>query len=191
MSGINIYGLLLTCLTVLLSVSPAAKAQLNFDYTEGKIMIKGHVSDLKSDDNVPNANIWITNQKKGTTADVAGNFTMYVYPTDTLRFSSLGFIPKVIPVSAIPEHDRYTISIGLVQDIYSLQTVTIYPFHNRNEFIQAFVNFTGSKKALIDPTLKVVSKSPHKEKARFYNPISAIYNSFQKSKSVADPNFKP
>ncbi|MCW3126645.1 MAG: hypothetical protein JWO03_2303 [Bacteroidetes bacterium] len=165
-------------------------AQMNFEFTEGKYMIKGRVADLKSEEAVPFANVWITNQKKGVSAEVDGKFTMYVYPTDTLKFSALGYIPKTIPVSAIPDKEKYTFTLQLVPDIYSLKTVTIYPFHNKEEFIDQFIKGKG-----IAQTVSVSGIAPakyvHKEKSRFYNPISSIYDKLKKSKSAADPNFKP
>lgn len=165
-----------------------ALAQLNFEYTEGKYMIKGTVTDLKSDLAIPNANIWITNQKKGVSADINGQFTMYVYPTDTLRFSSLGYISKTIPVSAIPEREKYTIAIQLVPDIYSLKTVTIYPFHDRDEFIEAFIKGPTTKAYIAIPGIDP-PKYRHKEKTKFYNPISSLYNLTHKK--AGDPDFKP
>jgi hypothetical protein len=173
---------------VMAMVSVSVHAQLNYEYTEGKYMIKGVVTDLKTDQPIPNANIWITNQKKGITADLDGRFTMYVYPTDTLRFSSLGYINKTIPVSAVPDRDKYVISIQLVPDIYSLKTVTIYPFHDRDEFIEAFIKGPGNKQAFVIPGIDP-PKYSHKEKTKFYNPISSLYNLTHKN--AADPNFKP
>lgn len=181
-------AILIILALLMLSARPVS-AQLNFEFTQGKIMIKGRVSDLKSEQGIPNANIWITNQKKGITVDADGMFTMYVYPTDTLRFSSVGYIVKTIPVSAIPERDRYTIDILLVPDIYSLSTVTIYPFHDRDEFIEAFLKGTGKKTAYYIPGFEP-SRYKHKEKTAFYNPISSLYNLTHKT-SIADPNFKP
>jgi hypothetical protein len=169
-------------------ISSGGFAQLNYEYTEGKFMIKGRISDLKSEQDIPNANIWITNQKKGVVADAAGNFTMYVYPTDTLRFSSIGYIPKTIPVSAIPDKEKYTIAIQLVPDIYSLQTVTIYPFHDRDEFIEAFIRGPGKKQNILISGIDL-PKYHHKEKTKFYNPISSLYNLTHKT--LADPDFKP
>ena len=166
-----------------------ARAQMNFEFTEGKYMIKGQVTDLKTGGSV-NANVWITNQKKGVACDLDGKFTMYIYPTDTLRFSALGYIPKTIPATAISDRDKYTFNIQLVEDIYSLKTITIYPFHNKEEFADQFIKGTGMNKQIaiagIDPP-----KYVHKEKSRFYNPISAIYNNIKKNRSAADPNFKP
>jgi hypothetical protein len=183
------------CISIFLSLlflasSLSSTAQLNFEFTEGKYMIKGKISDLKSEEVVPYANVWIPNQKKGVTSEQDGKFTMYVYPTDTLRFSALGYIPKTIPVSAIPEKEKYTFSIQLVPDIYSLKTVTIYPFHDRAEFIDQFIKGKGVQKPIVVAGMEA-PKYIHKEKARFINPISAIYNNIQKKKRAADPDFKP
>ena len=173
---------------LMMLASGSAMAQLNFEYTEGKYMIKGVITDLKTDQSIPNANVWITNQKKGVSADADGRFTMYVYPSDTLRFSSIGYINKTIPVSAIPDREKYTIVIELVPDIYSLKTVTIYPFHDRDEFIEAFIKGPSTKAYIqvpgIDPP-----KYKHKEKSKFYNPISSLYNLTHKH--AGDPDFKP
>jgi hypothetical protein len=168
----------------------SAMAQLNFEFTEGKYMIKGRITDLKSELGIPNANIWITNQKKGIAADINGYFTMYVYPGDTLRFSSIGYINKTIPVSGIPDRDKYVIAIQLVPDIYSLKTVTIYPFHDKNEFIEAFIKGPGTKQNILISGIDA-PKYSHKEKTKFYNPISSIYDRIKRNKRAADPDFKP
>ena len=189
MSRAKTYPIFLSFLLMML-LSRVAVAQLNYEFTEGKYMIKGTVIDLKSGQSIPNANIWIVNQKKGISADIEGHFTMYVYPTDTLRFSSVGYINKTIPVSAFSEKEKYVIVMQLVPDIYSLKTVTIYPFHDRDEFIQAFIKGPGTKQNIlisgIDPP-----KYSHKEKTKFYNPISSIYDRIQRNKRAANPDFKP
>ena len=188
-AGKKTYLLLLVALWMILGTG-SAMAQMNFDYTEGKFLIKGRISDLKSEQGITNANIWITNRKKGVVSDVNGEFTMYVYPTDTLKFSSLGYINKTIPISAIPERDRYTIAIQLVPDIYSLSQVTIYPFHDRDGFIQAFLKGTGTYKNYYIPGYEP-SKYAHKEKTKFYNPISSIYDRIQRGKRAGNVDFKP
>src|SRR4051812_37470627 len=71
-------------------------SQLNFDFQEGKFLIKGKVVDLHEKTPIPMANIRVNGTGKGITCDNEGNFTMYVYKRDTLKFSSTGYIPKVI-----------------------------------------------------------------------------------------------
>ena len=175
---------------LVLLLSKPTFAQLNFDFTEGKFLIKGQVRDLKTEAGIAMANIWIPNQKRGIAADADGRFTMYVYPTDTLRFTSLGYIVKTIPIAAIPEKDRYTIVLQLVPDIYSFKTVTIYPFHNKEEFIDAFIKGKGIPQVVAISGVDA-PKYIHKEKAQYFNPISAIYNRMQQKKRAANPDFKP
>jgi hypothetical protein len=164
--------------------------QLNYDYTEGKYMIKGRVSDFKSEQGIANANIWIANQKRGVTAGSDGTFVMYVYPTDTLRFSSLGYISKTIPVSAIDEKDKYTIDMRLIPDIYQINTVVIYPFRNKQEFAEAFITGKGLGKSFVAYGMEA-AKFKHTEKTKLYNPISTMYEIMKKKKQAADPQFKP
>lgn len=153
-------------------------------------MIKGQVIDIKTDAAVPYANIWIVNQRKGITTDGEGKFTLYVYPGDTLRFSSVGYIQKIIPVSAIPAEKKYTFSLSLVPDIYALKAITVYPFRNRQEFAEAFVTGRDIPKTMVLPGFEA-PKYKHKEKAKYYNPISSIYNAVKAKRRAADPNFKP
>ncbi len=166
-----------------------ASAQLNFDYTEGKILLKGSVLDMQSKVLLPNASIVIQNRKKGQSADADGKFQIYVYPSDTLRFSSLGYIWKEIPVSGIPESMRYSLEILLMKDFYKLREVTIYPFSNKREFEEAFVRGEGIAHNVLVPGIEA-PKYIHKEKAKFYNPISSIYERVKK-KRAGNPDFKP
>jgi hypothetical protein len=172
-----------------LIISSNMSAQLNFDYTEGKILLKGTVVDMQSKAILPNASIVIHNRNKGQSADAEGKFQIYVYPTDTLRFSSLGYIWKEIPVNGIPESMRYSLTILLMKDFYKLKEVTIYPFSNKREFEEAFVKGEGIANNVLVPGIEA-PKYIHKEKAKFYNPISSIYERVKK-KRAGNPDFKP
>lgn len=175
---------------VFLAFVASAYSQLNFENTEGKILLKGHVLDLQSKNPVPNAAIVISNRKKGMTADANGDFQIYVYPNDTLRFSSLGYIFKEVPVDGIPESLRYLLKIELVHDFYKLKEVTIYPFRTKKEFEVAFVKGEGVPQAINIPGIEP-AKYYHKEKAKFYNPISTIYEKLKNKRRAANPDFKP
>lgn len=170
--------------------SLSAKSQLNFENTEGKILLKGKVIDLQTKSSLPNAAIVITNRKKGLTADLNGNFQIYAYPTDTLKFSSLGYIYKEIPIDGIPEDLRYSLNIELVKDFYKLKEVTIYPFRNKQEFEVAFVKGDGVPQVVNIPGMEP-AKYYHKEKAKFYNPISTIYEKLKNKRRAANPDFRP
>jgi hypothetical protein len=173
-----------------LFLSISAKSQLNFEYTEGKILLKGKVLDLQSKTALSNASIVVENRKKGMSANLEGEFQIYVYPFDTLRFSSLGYIYKEIPVGGIPEEMRYSLKIELMKDFYKLKEVTIYPFRDKKEFEVAFVKGDGVPQVVNVPGMEP-AKYYHKEKAKFYNPISTIYEKLKNKRRAANPDFKP
>lgn len=183
------YGFLLS-LFLLVGIHERCVAQLNFEYTEGKILLKGKITDLQTHSSLPNASIVIKARKKGLVADEDGNFQIYVYPSDTLRFSSLNYIYKDVEVAEIPDSMRYSLNITLMRDFYKLKEVTIYPYASKREFEEAFVKGSGVPKNILVPGIDAPTYK-HKEKAKFYNPISTIYNRIKSKRSVADPNFEP
>lgn len=183
-------GIFIFSVFLLLCANNRCVAQLNFDFTEGKVLLKGKVTDLQTHSALPNAAVVIQNRKRGIVADAEGNFQLYVYPSDTLHFSSLGYVSKDVPVTEIPEPERYSLNVPLLRDFYKLKQVTIYPFASKREFEQAFVKGEGVPQNVLVPGIDAPTYK-HKEKAKFYNPISSIYNRIKSKRSVADPNFEP
>ncbi|MES2622348.1 MAG: carboxypeptidase-like regulatory domain-containing protein [Bacteroidota bacterium] len=186
-SGVNTKIFVFTVVCCLLSV--ICFAQLNFDFQKDKFLIKGKVVELQSKTAIPSANIRVNGNGKGLTCDNEGNFTFYVYKSDTLRFSSTGYLPKVIHVYDLDSTGYYTLEIQLIHDFIKLKDVTIYPFKNKEEFVDAFLDAKGVNKvdvAGIAPP-KYGTVSP---KAKFSNPISMLYERVKKRR-VADPDFRP
>lgn len=179
--------LALSC--VLCLVSLISSAQLNYDYTAGKFMIKGKVIDVQSKSAVPMANIIFTKNGKGITCDGEGNFTLYVYKTDTLKFSSTGYLPKIMHISDIDSSKYYTLEIQLMHDFVKLKDVIVYPFHTREEFIDAFMDAKDVNKVSI-AGIAPPKYSHITPKAKFSNPISFLYEKV-KRRSSANPDFKP
>ena len=163
---------------------------MNFDYTEGKVLIKGVITDIQAKTGIPSAAIVLFNNKKGIVADANGNFSMYVYPNDTLKVSSIGYLPKILFIQDIAEKDRYSIKVELVQDFYQLKEIKIYPFKNKDEFAKAFIKGEGVNQPI---TIYGVAapKYIHKEKSKISNPVSLIYDKIKASRRAADPDFKP
>jgi len=168
----------------------SAKSQLNFENTEGKILLKGRVQDLQQKFALPKASIVIENRKKGMSASLEGEFQIYVYPTDTLKFSSLGYLYKIIPVNDIAPEKRYEFTVELMKDFYKIKEITIYPFRDKKEFEMAFVKGDGVPKVIDVPGMEP-AKYYHKERAKFYNPISTIYEKLKNKRRAANPEFKP
>lgn len=163
-------------------------AQLNFDYTEGKFLLKGIVIDLQTQKPIPLTNIQITNSGKGITTDEEGHFTMYVYKHDTLKFSSTGYVPKVIHVYDIDTTRYYTYQVQLYRDAIKIKEVVIYPYRNVDEFKKAFVE---TKIARVNiPGIAPPKYSNKETHAKFSNPISLLYEKV-KRRRAANPDFKP
>ena len=169
--------------------SMALTAQLNFDYTKGRFMIKGKVTDLRTKTAVGLANIKISPSGRGLTCDNEGNFTLYVAKTDTLAFSSTGYITKVFHVVDFDSTKYYTLEIELLHDFIKLKEVIIYPFKDLDEFKKAFVEAKNQNKVNI-PGLAPPKYSNNIPKAKFSNPISYLYERMKK-RGAADPNFRP
>ncbi len=175
-------------LFVFLILNFRLSAQLNFDYTEGKFLIKGQVIDVQTKSPIPMANILFLNRNKGVTCDNEGRFTMYVSLKDTLKFTSTGYMNKVINVNDLDKSNYYTLQIQLIQDFIKLKEITIYPYRNLDEFKQAFIDARNQGKLSmfgLEPKFSNKAANP-----KFYNPISYLYDKI-KRRGAADPNFKP
>ena len=179
----------LTALTMLCTMcSLVLNAQLNFDYTAGRFLIKGKVVDMNSHSAIPLANIRIFGTSRGLTCDNEGNFSMYVSKRDTLEFSSTGYIAKTYRVSSWDSSQYYTLQIELIHDFIKLKEVTIYPFKDVDEFKKAFVDTKDLRKDFMG--IAPPKYSNITPKAKFSNPISFLYDRLKK-RGAADPNFKP
>ena len=167
----------------------SAFSQLNFAFQEGTFLIKGKVIDLQSKKPVPFTNIRINSTNRCITCDNEGSFTMYVSKTDTLRFSSTGYTPKSLHVSDFDSSKYYTLEIQLMHDFVKLKEVMIYPFHTKEEFVDAFLDWRDVNK------VNIVGIAPPKyshitTRAKFNNPISLLYERVKKRRA-ANPDFKP
>ncbi len=179
------YSLLITILLFAFT----ATAQMNFDFQEGTFMIKGNVSDLQTKAGIPKANIVFKNRKAGATADIEGNFTMYVYTTDTLKFTAINYISKEVAVAEIQRDSVYNIRIALMKDFIKLKDVVIYPFGDVDGFKQAFMEAKEVNKFVL-PGIEPPKYSTNVPRPKFTNPVSFIYERAKK-KRAANPDFKP
>ncbi|MDB5281540.1 MAG: hypothetical protein JWO06_615 [Bacteroidota bacterium] len=170
-------------------LSLSAAAQLNFEFTEGKFLIKGKVVDLESRKPLAFANVIITNLRKGVTCDNEGNFSLYVYMKDTLKISYLGYLNKVIHVSDIDSSKYYTLEIPLYRDAIKIKEINIYPYNDLDAFKKAFVDAKEVNKVHI-PGIAEPKYSNKPVAPKFSNPISFLYDKV-KRRSSANPDFKP
>ena len=88
-------------------------------------MIKGQVIDIETKKPVPMANVLIVNSGRGITSDNDGRFTMYVSLKDTLRFSSTGYLSKIIHMRDIDSTRYYTMVIEIIHDFIKLKVTCL------------------------------------------------------------------
>lgn len=178
-------------LCVVLLSTTNSTAQLNFNFQEGTFMLKGKVVDIHTKRSIPLTNIKIHNgaKHKTFTCDNDGNFVIYVSKTDSLKFSSVGFIARTLLVSNIDSADFYTLQVELIHDFVKVKEIIIYPYRDVDEFKEAFVNAKNQNKVVI-PGIDAPKYSNEVPKAKFTNPISFLYER-TKRKRVANPDFKP
>jgi len=167
----------------------SGSAQINFDFQQGKFLIKGQVKDVQTGNNLPLANIRITSSGKGITCDNEGRFAIYVSMTDTLRISTIGYLAKIIHVADIDSFKYYTFEVGLFKDVVNMKTVTIYPYRDLDDFKKAFTEATTQNKVIL-PGIDAPKYSNVTPKAKLTNPISFLYDRV-KQKRAANPDFKP
>jgi hypothetical protein len=163
------------------------KAQLNYNYTAGKFLIKGQVLDINTHTPISLANLKIKGTGKGLTCDNEGYFTLYVSKTDTLEFSSIGYITKLFSVARFDSSNYYTLQIELIHDFIKLKEVTIYPYKDVDEFKQAFIDKDMNTTFMGIAPPKYSNKPV---KSKLSNPISYLYDRL-KHRSSANPDFKP
>ncbi|MFN8286666.1 MAG: carboxypeptidase-like regulatory domain-containing protein [Chitinophagales bacterium] len=179
--------LVLAC-GLLLAVG-SIKAQLNFEFLEGKFLIKGQVVDIASGQPVGFANIALNSGGKGITCDNEGRFTLYVYLKDTLKFSSVGYLAKTVYAYNIDSGEMYTLQVKMAPDVIKLKTAEIYYWGDRGKFNDAFIAAKDMNKVVI-PGIAPPKYSNTPPKAKFTNPISFLYERVKKRRA-ADPDFKP
>ena len=83
--------------------------------------ISGKVTDAKTNEGIPGVNVLAKGTTSGTVTDVDGNYRLTVDDNvTTLVFSSIGYTSIEVPINA-----RTTISIGMEEDIQSLEEIVV------------------------------------------------------------------
>ncbi|HPJ52405.1 MAG TPA: carboxypeptidase-like regulatory domain-containing protein, partial [Flavobacteriales bacterium] len=87
--------------------------------------ISGHVTDAVTGEALPFVNIAFTDSRIGTTSDFDGNYELDTYyATDSIRVSSVGYIPAAF---AVKKDQEQRIDIALEPSQVQLQEVVIKP----------------------------------------------------------------
>jgi len=105
---------------------------------EELVQFSGIVRDLLHQP-LPNVNIIILNERRGTTTDQRGMFSFVVQPSDTILFSHIGFKGTIHVIPDSLAGHQYPADIFMVSDTFQLAEVRIYPWKTYQEFKEAFL----------------------------------------------------
>lgn len=89
---------------------------------------------------IPFVNIWSNKLRTGTTSRSNGIYSITVTPGDTIHFSVVGFKKAISVVPADYTATRYIKDITMDFDTIQLKEVTVLPWGNYAEFLQAMAD---------------------------------------------------
>ena len=124
--------------SLLLCKSFDAFAQKKSDPKDELVQFSGLVRDLQHRP-LPNVNIIILNERRGTTSDNKGMFSFVVRSNDTILFSHMGHKGTIHVIPDSLQGQQYPADIFMVSDTFQLAEVRIYPWKTYHEFKEAFL----------------------------------------------------
>ena len=103
------------------------------------VIFSGRVVADRSSEFLPNAYVFNPQSGRGTLTDDFGNFSLYVYPSDSIVFSYVGYKKKyyIIPRTNDLSH---VATVFMTEDSKMLAEVKIYPYRTEDEFKKAFID---------------------------------------------------
>lgn len=138
---------------------------------ENLVQFSGVIRNLQHQ-SLPHVNIIILSERRGTTSDDRGMFSIVVRPTDTILFSHMGHkgTMHVIPDSLGGQ--QYPADIFMVSDTFQLAEVRIYPWKTYQQFKEAFLALD----------------LPDDDEQRAYHNIALIKTQIKVNRDGASPN---
>ena len=102
------------------------------------VQFSGIVRDLEHRP-LPNVNIIILADKRGTTSDRRGMFSFVVRTNDTILFSHMGHKGTIHVIPDSIGGQQYPADIFMVSDTFQLAEVRVYPWKTYQQFKEAFL----------------------------------------------------
>ncbi|MEN8203028.1 MAG: hypothetical protein ABFS28_10570 [Bacteroidota bacterium] len=130
-------GLLLGLLIILVFTTDS-DAQRKRDLDDNLVEFSGMVRDLQHRP-LTHVNIIILSDRRGTTSDRRGMFSVVVRPSDTILFSHMGHKGTIHVIPDSLGGQQYPADIFMVSDTFQLAEVRIYPWKTYQEFKEAFL----------------------------------------------------
>lgn len=103
------------------------------------IIFHGIVVAGKSSDRLPGAYIFIPRAGAGTLADGRGEFTIPVFPGDSIVYSYVGYKTQYHVIARSYNSETYSAIVAMQENVTMLSEVKIYPYATEEEFKRAFL----------------------------------------------------
>jgi hypothetical protein len=137
--------------------------------------LSGAIVNGKNNKPLVGANL-LSNRNLGTKTNEIGEFSINIYPNDTIKVSYIGFktINYIVPYK---KDGKYLIKFKMYRDSVSLSEIIIYPWPTYKEFKAAFlaINKQGDKITMEGVKMytdkNIIPKSPS-----IMSPASFIYD---------------
>lgn len=149
---------LLSFFAIVLGGIVITHAQLSPDAPREITQFSGMVKDGISNAPVPFAIVYVDKERRGTVSTIDGFFSFAVAKGDVVLFKSLGYKPLRVQVPFDAIGDSYFKDIELAREIYSLDTINIYPLPKPHQLRQAITNLELPDN-MVDLAKKTIEKS--------------------------------
>lgn len=125
-------------LIIILALSMDSLGQRIKDLDDNLVEFSGMVRDLQHRP-LSFVNVIILTERRGTTTDQRGMFSVVVRPNDTILFSHMGHKATMHVIPDSLGGQQYPADIFMVSDTFHLAEVRIYPWKTYQEFKEAFL----------------------------------------------------
>ena len=126
-------------LIIVMMVGLAASHQ-SIAQEDGIVQFSGIVKDLSTGQPLPFATVYVDKVFRGTITNLEGFFSFVVQKGDSIIIRSVGYKQEKLQIPLALDGDSYHVMYALENDTILLDEVVIYPWPNRQQFRQAFIN---------------------------------------------------
>jgi hypothetical protein len=126
------FSILLVCFSLLVNGSIFGQGQ------DKSVIFSGKVVSDRTSDFLPNAYVFNPQSGRGTLTDDLGDFSLYVYPGDSLVFTYVGYKKKYYIIPRLNEQTQSAI-IHMAEQVTMLAEVKVYPYNTEEAFKKAFL----------------------------------------------------
>ncbi|MGB1247473.1 MAG: carboxypeptidase-like regulatory domain-containing protein [Chitinophagales bacterium] len=151
-----------------------------FAQQDSLILLNGKV--VNGSEPLYNVHILNISRITGTVTDYEGNFKLWVTPSDTINFSALGFKDVNYMIADTVSTEQFRVLVNMIADTILIKETVVMPWpanrvilkqamldqEKEDERVGAFAGFREN------------DAPPEEPEAKIYNPISFLYNAFNK-----------